>query len=81
MQYLYFKHILTLLLLYRDGDYHAKKAAGALPFEKTMATFEKETKNVPWTCSEDGLLRSGDAIMMQNKATCGHLVMDMSEKQ
>jgi len=48
----------------KDGDYNAKKAAGQLPFEKTMATFEKETKNVPWSHSEDGCLRSGNSIMM-----------------
>lgn len=56
--------ILTLYLFYRQGDYDAKKKAGALPFEKTMATFEKETKNVPWTCSNDGLLRSGCMVML-----------------
>lgn len=65
----------------KDGDYNAKKNAGQLPFEKTMVTFEKETKRVPWTYPADGLLRSGNSIMMQNKATNGHLVMDINERQ
>lgn len=64
----------------KQGDYDAKKATGALPFEKQMATHETSTKRVPWTHSADGQLRNGDSVMLACKATNGVLVMDINER-
>lgn len=36
---------------------------------------------VPWTHSADGLLHSGDQVMIRNKKVNGHLVSDLGVKQ
>jgi len=46
-----------------------------------MSKYEKSYKKVPWTFSRDGLLRSGDSLMLRNKKTNGFLVMDIGDKQ
>lgn len=38
-------------------------------------------KLVPWTHSVDGYLRSGDSLMLKNKAVGGHLVADVGVRQ
>ena len=70
----------SLSSVIRQSDYDTKKNAKALPFDKTIATFEQQAKRVPWSFSEDGILRSGMSIMMKNKKTNGWLCMDVGER-
>jgi hypothetical protein len=65
----------------KQTDFDAKKTAKALPFDQTLGRYQEASKKVPMTHSADGLLRSGDSMMVQNRATCGFLVMDLGEKQ
>ena len=64
----------------RQQDYDAKVANKQLPFAKTMTKYETSYKKVPWSYSADGLLRSGDSVMLKNKCTDGWLVMDMGDR-
>jgi hypothetical protein len=38
-------------------------------------------KSVPWTYSKDGLLRSGDCLLVKNKKVNGYLAADIGSKQ
>ncbi len=45
-----------------------------------MTKYETSYKKVPWSFSADGLLRSGDNVMLKNKCTNGWMVMDMGDR-
>ena len=66
--------------VYRQNDYESRQATGTLPFGDTMSKVEKSYKNVPWTYSPDGVLRSGDSVMIKNKKTAGFLVMNLADR-
>jgi len=51
-----------------------------LNFHKTLSKVETSYKKVPWSFSTDGLLRSGDSILIFNKKTNGYLVMDIGTR-
>jgi hypothetical protein len=70
----------ALLNYYRQNDYNQKKNASQLGFHKTLSKCEQSYKKVPWSYSKDGLVRSGDAILITNKKTQGYLVTDIGDK-
>ena len=49
-------------------------------FHKTVSLNQQTSKKVPWSYSRDGLLRSGDQVLITNKKTQGYLVVDISTK-
>jgi len=64
----------------REIDYNAKSASGSKGFGQTLNKVQTSYKNVPWTYSPDGILRSGDSIMFKNKKTDGFLVLNTGDK-
>ena len=51
-----------------------------MPFAHTVAKYQQSYKQVPWTHNEDGNLKWGDQIMLQNDDTKGWVVMDIGDK-
>lgn len=64
----------------QQADYNAKKTNGQLPFNKTSQAHETAYKKVPWTYSSDGLIHSGDCLMLKNKLTNGWLALNTNDK-
>ena len=54
---------------------------GTLTFNSTLSKVQNSLKTVPWTFSKDGLLRSGDSLMIKNKKVNGYLAADVGSKQ
>lgn len=52
-----------------------------MPFNSTLSKVQHSYKVVPWTHSADGLLHSGDQVMLKSKKVDGHLVADLGVKQ
>ena len=69
-----------MLTVNRKIDYDEKKQASQLNFHKTLSLNQQTQKKVPWSYSKDGLLRSGDQVLITNKKTQGYLVVDISTK-
>lgn len=61
-------------------DFDGKVNNSGLKFHQTQAHFQTQTKKVPWTFSEDGLLRWNDKVMIANKKTNGILVLNIGQK-
>jgi hypothetical protein len=51
-----------------------------LNFNKTLSKVDTSSKKVPWSFSADGYLKSGDSVLIMNKKTNGHLVMDIGTR-
>lgn len=64
----------------QQANFQAKKTGGALPFNKTSQVHETHYKKVPWSFSEDGLIRSGDCLMLRNKKTNGWLALNTNDR-
>jgi hypothetical protein len=58
-----------------------RRAGETLPFNNTLGKVQHSYKVVPWTYSADGVLRSGDSILLRNKKTNGHLAADLGVRQ
>lgn len=58
-----------------------RRAGETLPFNNTLGKVQHSYKVVPWTYSADGVLRSGDSILLRNKKTGGHLAADLGVRQ
>lgn len=54
-----------------------RQAGETLPFNSTLTKVTHSYKKVPWTYSDDGFLRSGDSVMLQNKKVNGFLAVDL----
>lgn len=66
--------------VYRGIDYNDKRQGSQLNFNKTLSKCEQSYKKVPWSFSRDGLLRTGDSVMIMNKKTKGFLVTDIGDR-
>lgn len=69
------------LSLYRRTDYNQRMNSGTLNFNSTLSKVQSSLKSVPWTYSKDGLLRSGDSLLVKNKKVNGYLAADVGSKQ
>jgi len=58
-----------------------RRAGETLPFNNTFGKVQHSYKVVPWTYSADGLLHSGDSVLIRNKKVDGHLAADLGVKQ
>jgi hypothetical protein len=67
--------------LFRRTDYNQRMNSGTLNFNSTLSKVQNSLKSVPWTFSKDGLLRSGDSLMIKNKKVNGYLAADVGSKQ
>jgi hypothetical protein len=65
----------------KKQDYQNKSATQGHSFNKTYSKVQTSYGVVPWTHSQDGLLRSGDSIRLCNKKTQGQLVCDLGVRQ
>jgi hypothetical protein len=54
---------------------------GTLNFNTTLSKVQNSLKAVPWTFSNDGLLRNGDSLLVKNKKVNGYLAADIGSKQ
>ena len=66
--------------LFRRTDYNQRMNSGTLNFNSTLSKVQNSLKSVPWTFSKDGLLRSGDSLMVKNKKVNGYLAADVGSK-
>jgi hypothetical protein len=64
----------------QNTNYQGKKKDGTLPFAKTIAKYQQSYRQVPWSHAEDGNLKWGHQVMVQNAKTDGWLVMDIGDR-
>jgi hypothetical protein len=70
-----------MIILYRRLDYDERRTGQTLNFNTTLSKVEHSAKVVSWTYSPDGLLRSGDSVLIRNKKNNGYLAADIGSRQ
>ena len=64
----------------RQADYQARQTAAKLPSAAASSVQEQLYKKVPWTHSADGVIHSGDCLMLKNKKTNGWLALNTNDR-
>lgn len=67
--------------IFRNNDYQMRQTRETMPFNNTLSKVQHSYKVVPWTFSADGLLHSGDSVLIKSKKVNGHLAADLGVKQ
>ena len=76
-------HTVTFFLVNlnpRQNDLGSKQMAATMPSAKAGSLHETLYKKVPWTHAADGMIRSGDCLMIKNKKTNGWLALNTNDK-
>jgi len=64
----------------KQNDYTQKQATGGLASAASGSVHETLYKKVPWTHAPDGVIKSGDCLMIKNKKTTGWLALNTNDK-